>query len=97
MKSIHGGQKSCHYGMCGPYSLAVNVIAFIMRIFLDRLFPNNTPYEIYSESIIVRVLTLHICSNSNSSDSIVMGAYPKSHLQRLVTGLQCLKNISILM
>ena len=26
-----------------------------------------------------------------------MGAYPKSHLQRLVTGLQCLKNISIVM
>ena len=53
----------------------------------------NTPNEIYSESMIVSVLTLHICSNLNSSDSIVMGAYPKSHLQRLVTGLQCLKNI----
>ena len=88
MKSIHGWQKSCHYGMCGPYSLAVNVIACIRpHLFWIGYFN----YQIYSEPLKVRVFTLHICSNLNLSDSIVMGAYPKSHLQRLVTGLQCLK------
>ena len=36
------------------------------------------------------ILTLQICSNLNPPDSIVIGAYPKSHLHRRVTGLQCL-------